>query len=287
MAVVRGQGVREGRCRWSSAVRERRARVGRARGFTILELLIVLAIVVVLIGITLPVYLVAREQQRRLACSAYLQQAYTALRQYQDDEEGFPPAYRPGGGGGIDHGALATLLQPGYGQLRDALRCPNDRVRAAAVGSGYSTYSEYYNYWGWDKEGLPYTDPNDPAPKKIDVPPGNPAYRNPAPRWGEEGPWPNGVPVSKEWDFFPKLGDEYPYYDPGTGEFVEWRRNRDHVPPPGTMVTRCVHHHSRLTDAELLLHLDGHYDRIKHSDWAQPDGTGDPFVYQPTDLGKP
>jgi len=257
------------------------------RGFTILELIIVLVIIVVLTGITLPVYIVAREQQRRLTCSAYLQQVYTALRQYQDDEQGFPPAYRPGGPGGADGGALATMLQPGQRQLRNPLRCPDDRVASGEVGRGYSTYSEYYNYWGWDAEGLPYTDPNDPAPKKIDVPPLDPAYRNPAPRWGEEAPWPNGVPRSKGWDFFPKLGNEYPYYDADTGDFVEWRRNGNHTPPPGTVVTRCLHHHSRFADAELLLRLNGSCDRVSYSDWAQPDGIGDPFVYQPTSLGKP
>jgi len=276
-------------------------------------LLIVIVIAAVLVGVTVPVYVVAREQQRRLTCSGYLHQVYVALRQYQEDEGGFPPAYRPrtdvdpatsplDPAYGCDYGAVAALLQPGFGHLSRSLhgpktpgeahpiglRCPDDFTPDTSIGSYYSTYSEYYNYWGYDAEGLPFTDPRAEAPDPPSSDPGDPNYWNPAPQWDWEGPegmldgeWPAGIPRSSKWDFVPKLGNEY--YDTSS---AEWKANPKHSAPPSTIVTRCPYHRRRLTGPELILRLDGHYERIKYSDWLQQDDVGDPFVYQPVNLGR-
>ncbi len=298
MGVVSHEGASGGRCPRSPACRAKCPDPRLDQGFTLIELVIVIAIAVVLMAITVPTYILAREQQRRLTCSTNLQQVYTALKQYYDDEQGFPPGYRPGHPGihdasdpeyRPDYGAVATLLTPGYQQLRRAtgmygFQCPDDRVMAAQVADYYCTYSEYYNYWGYDPEGLPYTAPLkwDNTPKNITVPPSDPYYRNPVPEWDTAGPWPEGVQATPKWDFFPKLGNEY--YDV---EADEWRANRDHTPPPSTIVTRCRHHHGRKPEGlELVLHLDGSYGSIQSSDWKQPDGIGYPFEYQPKSLGK-
>jgi len=301
MGVVRGEGADGGMWSWPDVGRG--PRETRVSGFTVLELVIVLVIAAILVGVTVPVYVVAREQQRQLTCSGFLHQVYVALRQYQEDEGGFPPAYRPrvpvdpatsplDPAYGCDYGAVATLLQPGFGHLSRSLygpkepgtahpiglRCPDDFTSDSEVGSYYSSYSQYYNYWGYDADGVPYT-----APVELDA-----TSPYPIPPWDPASNWPAGVPPSAKWDYFPKLGNEYYDWDidPDTGNPKGWRVNAKHTPPASTIITRCPYHRRRVTGPELIVRLDGHYERIRYSDWLQNDGVGDPFVYQPATLGR-
>jgi prepilin-type N-terminal cleavage/methylation domain-containing protein len=65
--------------------------VGR-RGFTLVELLVVIALVAVLVGLLLPALGGAREAARATVCLSNLRQGAIACRQYADENRGLAPA---------------------------------------------------------------------------------------------------------------------------------------------------------------------------------------------------
>jgi len=66
-------------------------RVGR--GFSLIELLIVIAIIAILAGLCFPVFSRAREKGRTTACASNLKQIYLAAEMYSQDHDGLlPPA---------------------------------------------------------------------------------------------------------------------------------------------------------------------------------------------------
>jgi len=66
-------------------------RFGR-HGFTLVEVLVTVAIIAILIGILLPSLAMARQAGRNVACLSNLRQAYIVLRTYADEHDGRGPA---------------------------------------------------------------------------------------------------------------------------------------------------------------------------------------------------
>jgi len=125
----------------------RKERMCMRRGFTLVELLVVIAVVAVLAAMLLPVLSRARESARKAACQSNLRQIGTAFRLYASDYDGLYPcngdrnlwmgrnwrvvlqSYLPGG--------RMQSLPPGYSQPlqvqhSDVLLCPSDE-RAVQV----------------------------------------------------------------------------------------------------------------------------------------------------------
>lgn len=82
----------------------------RRRGFTLLELLTVVAIVGVLIALLLPAAQSAREASRRSQCGARLRDVGIALHQYHDIFQAFPPSVIGTDATGMLHTWMTLLL---------------------------------------------------------------------------------------------------------------------------------------------------------------------------------
>jgi prepilin-type N-terminal cleavage/methylation domain-containing protein/prepilin-type processing-associated H-X9-DG protein len=109
----------------------------RKRGFTLVELLTVVAIIAVLAAILFPVFARAREAARRASCQSNLKQIGLAAMQYTSDYDGcLPPAVVVSGGmNPLDDQALSfvDLLQP-YVKNLQIFVCPSFSRPTYAAG---------------------------------------------------------------------------------------------------------------------------------------------------------
>jgi prepilin-type N-terminal cleavage/methylation domain-containing protein len=89
------------------------------KGFTLIELMIVIAIIAILAAILIPNFLHARAESQTAACEGNEKQIATALEEYAVDNAGtYPP--------------VGTVTQPGFMPLVYMANNPTDPVNAAA-----------------------------------------------------------------------------------------------------------------------------------------------------------
>jgi prepilin-type N-terminal cleavage/methylation domain-containing protein/prepilin-type processing-associated H-X9-DG protein len=141
------------------------------KGFTLVELLVVIGIIALLVAILLPALNKAREQGNWAACMSNLKQIGNAMLLYSNENKGF--MLRPASNGNgqmpddlliwrqtptpplksIDDSLIATLLNLKGDRLQQLFRCPSDQALDRAPEAGFSqayrysyTMSDY-----WDK----------------------------------------------------------------------------------------------------------------------------------------
>ena len=222
----------------------------RHSAFTLVEILVVLAIIGILAAILFPAFARAQESARQTNCASNLQQIGIAVQQYFQDTRRYPDSLLDLLPTGADYdsttstdapGPAATPPNPaltivkGTGYLKggvDALLCPNDepsdRPKSSYGALGKSPIPPYtatglpttadagryvFNYWGYRKDGFILSSPAGVAAEVGTTTP-QPLLRDPASTYNTANPLANPVKYS--------LSNRYA--------------------PATTIITHCVYH---------------------------------------------
>lgn len=107
------------------------------RGFTLIEMLVVIAVIATLAGISYPVARSVIEKSREASCLNNLRSLGVALEGYLQDHNNIMPTLKLGRTSKTeDVPVLETVLLP-YTQSPEAFRCPADKEQFEKSGSSY------------------------------------------------------------------------------------------------------------------------------------------------------
>ena len=145
--------------------------MSRRKGFTLVELLVVIGIIALLISILLPALNRAREQAKRIKCASNLRQMGQGMAMYINEWKYYPGAYELDSGTGKPYAIWPTRLRLYMSGEKDPFNCPSQEMwshwqsdtggsaTAAEEGNGYNpgegllyktgvAFSYGYNDWG-------------------------------------------------------------------------------------------------------------------------------------------
>jgi prepilin-type N-terminal cleavage/methylation domain-containing protein len=133
------------------------------RGFTLVEILTVIAIVSILMALIFPAFVTARYKAREVTCISQMRQVVTALNIYRQDYDG-GEAGNVYSGMGLPYPDFTRLHSTGYIKDDKLFYCPNRWLEPA-----YTLFSDgpsYFSYSTFPKInfGVEYSkDPNFPV----------------------------------------------------------------------------------------------------------------------------
>ncbi len=279
----------------------------RRSAFTLVEILVVLAIIAILAAILFPAFNRAKEAANQTNCASNLQQIYTAVQLYRQDENRYPATLVDllGEGARYDDGSATggTLgtNAPGYFKGgKDSLVCRDDDSLSNTARSSYGSLSKkaattplptnpnqisatnftgdlsqyVWNYWGTRDDGFTFGSPSDAATAMAIK--GNSIFLvNPA------------LPYNT------RINGTAPY--PNNPENVVKYSMSYRFAPTATIITHCIYH--RLPTAnninnpgelygpapvdganvkDIVLRLDGAAKAVDVSQWNPTTSTTDP-----------
>ncbi len=114
----------------------------RQRGFTLLEMMVVVAIIAILAGILIPNFTRARAQAQTAACIGNMKTIATALELYYTDKQSYPP------GASIESSFMANNLNGYLSSIpRDPAAVPNTYYLLTTVTAAENGGVAGYTIW--------------------------------------------------------------------------------------------------------------------------------------------
>ena len=89
----------------------------KPRGFTLLELVVVVFVMTVLFGIFLPALQYAREQAKTVVCMARIRDLGVSLHTYEASNDTFPMGFQPVGIGGAPRRYAGSAVRDAMGEI--------------------------------------------------------------------------------------------------------------------------------------------------------------------------
>lgn len=143
-------------------------------GFTLMELLITIAVIVVLSGITVPVTISMIEKSRQAKCLGNLREIGVGLQMYLDDNADRLPVLALGRPSKTSQEPVLETVLSGYVESEEVFHCPSDKKEFKKSGCSYN--------WNITQNGRSMTElsffGNDERPERIPLVSDKEAWHN-------------------------------------------------------------------------------------------------------------
>ncbi|MFP3903607.1 MAG: type II secretion system protein [Armatimonadota bacterium] len=257
-------------------------------GFTLVEMLVVIAMIAVLMGILFPVFNRVRETARQTKCQGNLAQLAIAMKKYRADVGLYPPAPRYNEDAQVYTGGFSALF-PDYIDDTGLFICPDDRtidgVEEAARQRLYCSYNGKVSGADPETEASWHFDTGTFTHIETDA-----SMSDRPTRWYNYYGYTNsGVDPYNAIE-----GDtaQYPYAtsvpawltDRGF-KYRQYPRLMNRHAPDFTIITHCTHHRAFTGEdteqIDINLYINGKTERVNRMTWqAHQDGGVSKFVKQ-------
>jgi prepilin-type N-terminal cleavage/methylation domain-containing protein/prepilin-type processing-associated H-X9-DG protein len=131
---------------WSMSNSLHSSRKSTQGGFTLVELLVVIAVISILAGILLPALENAMQAAKQIKCVNNLRQMGIATSMYIDEQDGWVPYAGYSKEGPFSH----FLVDGGYLPDKNVFLCPSEEYASYTNNSNHSYGVNYYTFGAWN-----------------------------------------------------------------------------------------------------------------------------------------